>query len=395
MTLPEIWALAATGLALAALVLCAFRSKAHQKLLAEIIRERNRAEEAVWELRGEEERLVGVFQGMQEPILLVRKDGEILLVNPAFQKSFGFGLEEVRGRNILEVLRNNDLHVALEKCLKEGKDGESVAEIPGLEPRHFEVRTVYLASQGREVSVLAVLHDVTQLKKIERVRRDFVANVSHELRTPLGAILGSSETLLAGAMDDPADLREFLGIIRNNADRLQELIQDLLDLAKIESPEMPLRLDDVDLAKVVEDCAATVQRQIQAKRLKFSTAIPASLRVRADLLHLKQVVSNLLENAVKYNREEGAIRVSADPAGDWVEISVTDTGKGIPSEDLSRVFERFYRVEKDRSRAPEGGTGLGLSIAKHIVEGHGGKIWVQSELGKGSTFRFTIPAVLQ
>ncbi len=289
-------------------------------------------------------------------------------------------------------MRNKDLYSVLRRCLDERQDQNAQFEIPGQEPRFFDVRAVHLSGKDKEASALAVLHDITALQRAEAVRRDFVANVSHELRTPLGAITGSVETLLDGALQDEKAAKEFLEIIHNNAQQLSELIDQLLDLAKIESQGLDWKWEQVNLCKIVQESRMVFQLRLAAKRIEFESNVPEDMNVRADKNRLRQVLNNLLDNAIKFNREAGRIVVSAAANERAVEVSVEDTGKGIPAESLSRVFERFYRVEKDRNRQAESGAGLGLSIVRHIVEKHGGRVWVESQLERGSTFKFTLPS---
>ncbi len=385
------------------LLLCAsglagFAAFSHQRRYYERILwdDQQRAEEAsrnIEDLSSAQIQLRAVFRGMQEAVILTREDGEILLVNPAFEKFFGTSAEAARGKRILEVLRNKDLYNILRACLESKQDQVGLLEIVDQEPRFFEARAVHLELLDKEHGVLAVLHDVTALKKAETMRRDFVANVSHELRTPLASIMGSVETLSGGAIKDEKESAEFLSIIQSNAGRLGDLIGDLLDLAKIESQDVAFRLAAMPLRNAVQDCANSFQTRLAARKITLTIDVDSSLSVHADAHRLKQVFSNLIDNAIKFNRDGGTIAICAVAKEDGVEVSVQDSGAGIPAESLARVFERFYRVEKDRNRLVDSGTGLGLSIVKHIVEKHGGRIGVHSELGKGSTFVFTLPIV--
>jgi two-component system phosphate regulon sensor histidine kinase PhoR len=244
--------------------------------------------------------------------------------------------------------------------------------------------------QGADPAIAIVLHDVTELRRLERVRQDFVANVSHELRTPLTSIKGFIETLLQGAMDDPDHNRRFLRFVEEDVNRLARLTDDLLVLSTVESIGKPTSIQAVDVPTFVHDVVEALHPQIQAKQLTV-VAAPSSLpAAKGDPDQIRQVVWNLLDNAVKYNVEGGRIDVSYVVHPSCLRTHVSDTGIGIPPDELPRVFERFYRVDKARSRAL-GGTGLGLSIVKHIVEAHGGEVSVASEPGRGSTFGFTLP----
>jgi two-component system phosphate regulon sensor histidine kinase PhoR len=231
---------------------------------------------------------------------------------------------------------------------------------------------------------------LTRLKQLERTREEFVANVSHELRTPLSLIKGYAETLLDGARNDPVVTERFLKIIERNASRLDLLIQDLLAISALESGRITLNLQPLPLRPLAEKVLADLKARTDAKGVKLINDLP-ELTVTADANRLEQVLANLVDNAIKYGRADGTVIVGGQKAdADKIEIYVQDDGPGIPPESLDRVFERFYRVDKARSRE-QGGTGLGLSIVKHIVQSHGGKVWVKSELGKGATFFFTLP----
>ena len=236
-----------------------------------------------------------------------------------------------------------------------------------------------------------MLHDITDLRKLERVRRDFVANVSHEFKTPLTAIQGFAETLLAGAIDDPQNRGRFLGIILEHSRRLARLTDDLLKLSKMDADRLELEIHRVSVTQFVESCLETAQRRASEKDLRISVNVPARLPdIAGDRRRLAEVLQNLLDNAIQYTLPGGQIMLSAENGDDEVTFTVSDTGIGIPRADQPRIFERFYRVDAARSREV-GGTGLGLAIAKHLVEVHGGRIWVESEVGQGSQFHFSVP----
>ncbi len=236
-------------------------------------------------------------------------------------------------------------------------------------------------------------HDLSELRRLEQVRKDFVANVSHELRTPLASVKAFAETLRSGAWKDAANRDEFLQEIEQNADRMTRLVEDLLTISALESGRMPPRFEPLSLLPVAAEAAASLKPLAGKKRIVLRVEPFGDLpQVRADRGQLKQVLSNLIDNAIKYTPENGTIRLSAAAQAGWVTVSVQDNGVGIPPEDQPRVFERFYRVDKARSRE-EGGTGLGLSIVKHIVEVHGGRVSLESAQGQGSTFRFSLPAL--
>jgi two-component system phosphate regulon sensor histidine kinase PhoR len=235
-----------------------------------------------------------------------------------------------------------------------------------------------------------VIEDLTELQQYERLRKDFVANVSHELKSPLTSIRGLTETLLDGAITDEKNNRRFVALIKEEVDRLGRLIEDLLQLAQIESVEAPVQIQAVDVKSVMEEILPKLQPELDKRGLTLTLDLEGTQPVSADASRLGQVLVNLLVNAIEYNRDGGSVKVTCRPEDGFLRISVQDTGIGIPSEDIPRIFERFYRVDKARSRRP-GGTGLGLSIVKHIVESHGGKVSVESRLDQGSAFSFTLP----
>jgi two-component system phosphate regulon sensor histidine kinase PhoR len=237
---------------------------------------------------------------------------------------------------------------------------------------------------------VAVCHDTTELMRLEEVRRDFVANASHELRTPLAAIRGFAETLLDSASLSPADQKSYLEVINRHALRLSNLVEDLLELSTIESRTSKLEIGPVDVSTVASNWIADSQLRLEERRIEVVTHIEGSPIALADARAVDQVLGNLLDNAMKYTEPGGSIAMTIEERRGRVRVSVSDTGIGIPPEDTSRIFERFYRVDRARSRAL-GGTGLGLSIVKHLVQAMGGEMLVQSELGRGSTFTFSLP----
>ncbi|MGD0745972.1 MAG: ATP-binding protein, partial [Verrucomicrobiota bacterium] len=243
---------------------------------------------------------------------------------------------------------------------------------------------------GEREGTILVFHDLTRLKQLERTREEFVANVSHELRTPLSLIKGYVETLLDGARDNPEVSERFLKIIERNAQRLDLLIQDLLTISALEAGRVKLNLQAVELRPLVEKVLGDLKPPADSKSITLVNQLP-ELTATADADRIEQVLANLVDNAIKYGRARGTVTIGGGKTEEGkVEVFVQDDGPGIPPESLDRVFERFYRVDKARSRE-QGGTGLGLSIVKHIVQNHGGKVWVNSEPGKGATFFFTLP----
>jgi two-component system phosphate regulon sensor histidine kinase PhoR len=341
----------------------------------------------ITELRAERDLLSGILDGMGEGVLLVGRDQRILLANQALRGMALIGDDAVGGL-VLEAIRNAALKEALDAARDRGEPVASEIELGRVPPRRLLVRASRLPAQdgsAKARGVIAVFHDVTDLRRLETIRTDFVANVSHELRTPVTAISTAAETLLGGALDDPEDAAEFVGVIDRHALRLRNLVDDLLDLSKLEAKGYRLAIIDLDLGSVVAHTAALLEEPARKRRMSVRIEPMADLKIHADRRAVEQVVMNLLENAIKYAGEGAHITLRAAARGDHVELAVADDGVGIPAAHLGRLFERFYRVDAGRSREL-GGTGLGLSIVKHLVELMGGTIRVESEPGRGACF---------
>jgi two-component system, OmpR family, phosphate regulon sensor histidine kinase PhoR len=338
------------------------------------------------EVTAEKEQLQTVLGSMEEGVLVLDPEGRIVLANRRLRELLGL-TGEIAGRTPLEVLRNADLENAL---VQAGAGGESVfreIELGGRTRRVLGIRAAPLRGQAKG-GVVAVFGDLTELRRLEVVRRDFVANASHELRTPLTAVQGFAETLASGKVP-AADRPRYLEIILQHARRLGALVDDLLELSRIESGKLELLPSEVPLASVVDRALDSLSPLFEQRRIVARRGPIEPPMVRADPRALEQVLVNLLENAAKYTEPGGRVEVRAEPVGDRVRVSVEDTGIGIPESHLVRIFERFYRVDKARSRAL-GGTGLGLSIVRNLVEAMDGKVSVDSTPGKGSTFHFTL-----
>ncbi len=337
----------------------------------------------------------GILNPMAEGVVVVNANREVLLMNPSAKEIFGVKLAEASeaGKALIEVVRNAKIGEILERLFQTKAKQDDEVEISYPEKRVLKVHVAYAGDQSSRFSAILVFYDVTEIRRLENLRREFVANVSHELKTPLTSIKGFIETLLGGAMSDAAKCESFLKMMEEDAGRLSRLIGDLLELSEIESKEMPLKLDWVDVGEEAEKALPSFQSQIEKKRISAANQIAKGQfpKVRADRDRLKQVLVNLIDNAVKFNREGGALTVRAEKLERQLKVSVEDTGIGIPEHDLPRVFERFYRVDKARSREA-GGTGLGLAIVKHIVEAHGGKVSCDSRVNAGSIFSFTLPS---
>ncbi|MCS7091485.1 MAG: ATP-binding protein [Verrucomicrobiota bacterium] len=337
-------------------------------------------------------RLTAMLHSLSEGILLLDPQQRVMLANPAFRLLFQPAVSP-EGQSLLTVTRWHELGQMVTQLAPEEPALTRELLWAGPPERWLRVSAAALFHpDGRRLNTILVFHDVTRIKQLERIRQEFVANVSHELRTPLSHIKGYVETLLSGAATDPALQQRCLQTIARNANRLELLIEDLLTLAQLESGQVALQLQAVSLPEFVDKMIQEFRPRAAARAVTLEQTVPPLL-VRADPLRLEQVLANLLDNAIKYGRQGGHVRVSARLRGaDQVEVAVADDGPGLPPEACERVFERFYRVDKARSRE-QGGTGLGLAIVKHIVQRHGGKVWVESRLGQGATFYFTLAAM--
>jgi len=332
-----------------------------------------------------------LFNSMLEGLLLLDRNRKIYLANRAFKNLFGIKAE-LRGKTVMEALRLHELADLVERVETKGQVFDHEFKLPELNERWLQVNAAVITnSAGEREGAILVFHDLTRLKQLERTREEFVANVSHELRTPLSLIKGYVETLLDGARGNPAIAERFLKIIERNTKRLDLLIQDLLTISALEAGRMKLNPQPVALRTLVEKVFTDLKPPADNKNITLVNQLPG-FTAAADVNRLEQVLANLVDNAIKYGSAQGHVTVGGKKRDDGkIEIFVQDDGPGIPAESLDRVFERFYRVDKARSRE-QGGTGLGLSIVKHIVQAHGGEVWVKSEPGKGATFFFTLPA---
>ena len=331
-----------------------------------------------------------ILGSMVEGVAVVNAAERLLFANRGFAEILGLDVPPQSGSALLEVVRQTELIEAVRGVLK-GEPRVEAEIVTGTLRQHFFAVTVASVSAAETSGAVIVLHDITELRKLERIRRDFVANVSHEFKTPLTAIQGFAETLLAGAIDDPQNRIRFLEIILEHSRRLARLTDDLLKLSKMDADKLELEIRRLGVSVFVESCIETTQRPAAEKDLRISVKLPERLPdIAADRRRLAEVLQNLLDNAMQYTPAGGQIMVSASANGAEMTFTVSDTGIGIPQADQPRIFERFYRVDVARSREV-GGTGLGLSIAKHLVEAHGGRIWVHSEVGQGSQFYFTVP----
>jgi len=334
-----------------------------------------------------------VFNSMVEGVLVLDGAGRIQLVNESLKKLFSLDTN-VTGQTILEAFRLPELAAIIKQLSKERMVQNQSLELPGMDERWLQVNAAAVVDRtGAPAGAILVVHDLTRIKQLENTRQEFVANVSHELRTPLSLIKGYVETLLEGAREDAAKCTRFLQMIEKHTDRLTFLIEDLLTISRLESGRVVMNRNPVDLHNEAQHVVDDLRTRAAEKNVLLEIDVPEGLNASADADRLQQVLYNLVENAIKYGRNDGRVRIGARllEGQSKVEVRVEDDGPGIPGDARERVFERFYRVDRARARE-SGGTGLGLSIVKHIVQAHGGEVWVKSELGEGTTFFFTLPA---
>jgi two-component system phosphate regulon sensor histidine kinase PhoR len=342
------------------------------------------------QLRSTSQTQATVLEGMTESVIAVDHTEHVLFANASAGRLLGFRPEKVEGLPLLEAVRSHELREAVQRAIRSGRLATCELTWRVGSPRSFDVLATPLPGDPPP-GVVLVLRDVSELKRLERLRHQFIANVSHELKTPLSSIRAYTETLLGGARNDPAHCERFLTRIDEQASRLQDLILDMLTLARIESGQAQLDLADVSVARVVRRCVADYEPQAVARELVLENLVDdAGVRVHADEEALRQILSNLIDNAVKYTPPGGRVSIRCRPNGRMVDIEVADTGVGIAAEHHARLFERFYRVDKARSREL-GGTGLGLAIVKHLCQAMGGGVSVTSQVQKGTTFSVQLP----
>jgi two-component system, OmpR family, phosphate regulon sensor histidine kinase PhoR len=333
--------------------------------------------------------LAAAIEGMDEGMWITDANGVVLRHNEALRAILGTD-QDLVGERPLFLVRRTELHDAVLRACREGVTSKVEVSMDAPRSKTLEVHIAPLG--GSLPGSAAVFRDVTERKRLERVRQDFVANVSHELRTPIAAILGYAETLRSGALSDARHAPQMVEIIHRQSERLGELVEDLLELSRLDAGERPLSPAPVSLGEVARQASEAMEPRAAGKRLLLQLRIPTDLTARADPKALEQVLLNLLDNAIKYTPEGGMVELLGERVGDRAELSVKDSGLGIEARHLPRLFERFYRVDRGRSREM-GGTGLGLSIVRHLVHGMEGEVRVASQLGVGTTFTVVLPVV--
>jgi two-component system phosphate regulon sensor histidine kinase PhoR len=359
-------------------------------LSADVEQIRRKLSRGVGELQTNAERLQAVLSSMREGILAVDLDKKILLANDAGRELLEFSAAEPQGRPLLEVTRVRPVYDAVQDAFAQPEPIQREFDVVGSQRRRLALRANRLPGNPCP-GVMVVLHDVSDIRRLENLRRELVANVSHELKTPLAAIKAYAETLRLGAVNDPEHNLAFVARIEEQAERLHQLILDMLQIARVEGGEETFDIVDVPLREVFDECAAQFADAAAARKIEFRVDPPdEKMLVRADEEGVRTILSNLVDNALKYTPEGGRVAVRATPNHRFVALEVQDTGIGIAEKDQARVFERFYRADKARSREL-GGTGLGLSIVKHLAQAFGGSVGLDSRLREGSTFRVSLP----
>jgi two-component system phosphate regulon sensor histidine kinase PhoR len=336
--------------------------------------------------------LEAMMNGLREGILVVDEEMRVIASNRAARGIFNAVEGELERARLSELTRNPAIHSAFTASLSGHEQAETKVEMQGAGGPIYDLRVVplRLGDAANSRGAMGVFFNITRLERLERVRQEFLSNVSHELRTPLTAIIAFVETLEDGALDDHESNRRFLSIIRRNAERMHNLIDDILELSAIEAGTVQVGAEPLRLHVLVNDVLTALASRAEASRIELKNEVATGVIVFADPRRLEQMLTNLAHNAIKFNRENGSVKVRHERVEERDRILVTDTGEGIPPEHIKRIFERFYRVDRARSREM-GGTGLGLAIVKHLARAHGGEISVQSTLGEGSTFVIELP----
>ena len=344
-----------------------------------------RLKEMVALITNERDRMATILSNIDDAIFMVNGNGKITAMNRAAESIFQISEGKALGHTFIEIVRDHELNRLLQRCLSTRKQQTGAVEI---KPKKQFLGVVATPLSG-DGGCLAHIQDLTELRRLEMIRQDFISNISHELRTPIASVKALAETLNEGAVEDPSVAKDFLSRINAEADKLAQMVQELGELSRIESGEAPLQIRSINIAEAIGHAVDRLRAQADRAELKLDIdSTPTLPEVLADEARVEQVLVNLIHNAIKFTPSGGRISISAKAKDNDIMVSVADTGIGIPPDDLPRIFERFYKADKSRTG---GGTGLGLAIAKHIVEAHDGRIWAESVEGKGSNFNFTLP----
>jgi len=344
--------------------------------------------ETVRTISAERSRLSTILSSLADGVIITDNEGAVVRANPAAEKLFGFKKDEALGRHFIEVVHDYEIDELLRSCLKTKCEQTTQLE-SGTPSRFLRIIALPLKTDRSTTGVLVLFQDLTELRSLQTMRRELVGNISHELRTPLSTIKAIVETLKDGAIYDQEMVGGFLTSIDSEVDRMTQIVAELTELSRIETGKAEFKLEETNLNLLVKETIAQLSPYAERQGVAVATDLSDKLpQVTADRERIRQVVTNLLHNAIKFSPQGGRVVISTRQEGGYVSVSIADKGIGIAKEDLLHVFERFYKADKSRSG---GGTGLGLAIAKHVVQAHGGKISVQSEEGKGSVFSFTLP----
>ncbi|HBR56331.1 MAG TPA: hypothetical protein DEA22_02485 [Blastocatellia bacterium] len=331
----------------------------------------------------------GIIEAARESVIIIDSSMRIAAASSAAQAAFARDAASIEGHRLTEVIRDLSLHASFHRALAENARTEARLEYVTHEKRGYDVHITPVEIEGKLYAV-GVFYDTTRIERLEKMRQEFLSNISHELRTPLTSIMAFVETLESGAIDDPENNRRFLGVVRRNAQRMNDLISDILELSMIESGKITIEIKSVKLANLVDEIFASLSSKAAERDIGLINEIEAEARVPADQMRLEQMLTNLIDNAIKFNRPAGTVSVRMESNDGKYRIEVSDTGEGILPSHLPRIFERFYRADRGRTREV-GGTGLGLSIVKHLARLHGGDVSAFSDLGRGSRFIIELP----
>lgn len=331
-----------------------------------------------------------LLEANRESVILVNHARRIVAANKAAEAALARQDMSIQGRRLSEVMRDLQLHEAFSRALDDKSSSDVKMDLIGTGRRSFDIHVSPLELDGVTHAV-GVFYDVTQVERLEKIRQEFLSNISHELRTPLTSIMAFVETLEDGAIDDKENNRRFLGVIRRNAERMHELIADILELSMIESGNVSIETKQVRLKSLVDEVFTALSSKAAGCEITLVNRISPASKAQADPVRLEQMLTNLIDNAIKFNRPGGSVILTAVESDEKASISVTDTGEGILPDHLPRVFERFYRADRGRTRKV-GGTGLGLAIVKHLARLHGGEVSVTSTPSQGTTFMIELPA---